>query len=173
MPLSRQNRRKWLAYTATIFATGALSGALFGWGEAQRRRPSLRPMGPPPSGQHLCDHLRSGLQREFKLPPEQLQKAEPILQRRAEQLDLILNRSRSELEALTSASDNELAAALQLTPEQKARLPFLGRGGPRGPGERPGRFERREHEEREEHGERGERGERSRYPEERRLPPPR
>lgn len=161
MPLSRQNRRKWLLYAAMLFATGALSGALFGWGEAQRRRPSLRPMGPPPSGQHLCDHLRTGLQREFNLSPEQLQKAEPILQRRAEELDRILNRSRSELEALTSASDNELATALQLSPEQKARLPFLVRGGPRGPGDRPGRFERREHEER---------GERGRRPDDRRPP---
>lgn len=188
MPLTRRNRRRWLAYAATIFATGVLSGAFFGWGEAHRRRfPPGRPPGPA-SGQHLTDHLRAGLQAEFGLTDEQVRKVEPILERRAKALDAIFDRSRAELDTLSRASDDELAAVLGLSAEQKTRLPWLARrgpGGPGGPGERgrPGHEERerREFPERGERGEYGERGGRDRnsgrlpgegrYPGER--PPPR
>lgn len=136
--MNRRARRQWLAYAALLFLCGAVSGAVFSWAAARHHGPGHgRPAGGPPSGDHLCDHLRDGLQREFALDEARLRSLDPLLERRAQQLDASFARSRQDFARVVEESDNEIAAALHLTPSQRARLPELGRPPGFGPGRRP------------------------------------
>lgn len=138
--MNRRARRQWLAYAGVLFLCGAVSGAVFSWAAARHRGfEHGRPGGGPPSGDHLCDHLRDGLQREFSLDETQLRSLAPLLERRAQQLDASFARSRQDFARVAEESDNEIAAALHLTPQQRARLPELSRPPGFGPGRPPGR----------------------------------
>ena len=138
--MSPQTRQKFLAYAAMIFITGAVSGAILGYTGARKRGPM-----PPPNGKMFSSRFRESLQQEFQLAPDQLQKVDPILERRAKGLDEVFTRSRNEVETIVKTSNEELCHSLNFNADQKQRLEEMGRRrGWRGGGRGPERFEEHE-----------------------------
>ena len=107
---------KIVLYLAAIFLAGGITGAVFSWRESGQK-----PWKPPtPKG--ICDSFRDRLRSELGLTPQQLERLEPLLQKRVSSMEEIRTRTVKELEELIRTSDAEIAEALNLSADQRAKL---------------------------------------------------
>jgi len=109
-------RNKIILYLAAIFLVGGITGVVVGWTGAKQR------MIGPPSPKKICDHFRHSLQSELELTPAQLRQLDPLLEKRAQEMEAIHSRTIQQFEELIRASNEEIATTLGLTPAQRAKL---------------------------------------------------
>jgi len=109
-------RNKIILYLAAIFAVGGITGGVVGWTGAKQR------LFQPPSPKTICEHFRHSLQSELGLTPAQLLQLEPLLQKRATEMEAIHARTIQQFEEVIRTSNEEIAATLGLTPAQQAKL---------------------------------------------------
>jgi hypothetical protein len=114
--MTQPTRNKIILYLATIFLVGGITGAVVGWTGARQRGMES------PSPKKMCAHFRDRLRSDLALTPTQLERLDPLLEKRAQGMEAIHTRSIQEFEDLIRASNEEIAAALCLTPEQRAKL---------------------------------------------------
>ena len=134
---------KIVLYLAAIFVAGGVTGAVISLRESgeNNRKPTLTSKG-------ICDSFRNRLREELGLTPQQLERLEPLLQKRVTTMEEIRTRTVKELEELIRTSDAEIADALNLTADQRAKLEQMERrarehfgkghrGGPSPPPQQP------------------------------------
>ena len=114
---------KIVLYLAAIFVAGGVTGAVISWRERGDTKWK------PPTAKGICDSFRNRLRMELGLTPEQLERLEPLLQKRVSTMEEIRTRTVKELEELICTSDAEIADALNLTADQRAKLRQLERSG--------------------------------------------
>ena len=137
--MNHLTKNKIIVYLATIFLVGAITGGVLGWTGAHQRNMA------PPSSHDICDHVRHSLQSELELTPAQLKQLDPILEKRAREMEAIHSRTIQQFEELIRASNEEIATTLGLNRAQRAKLEemekkrqeFMRRRG-RPPGNPPG-----------------------------------
>ena len=112
---------KIVLYLAAIFVAGGVTGAVISW----RERGENKWIRPTPKG--ICDSFRDRLRSELGLTPQQLERLEPLLQKRVAIMEEIRSRTVKELEELIRTSDAEIADALNLTSDQRAKLQQMER----------------------------------------------
>jgi hypothetical protein len=114
---------KIVLYLAAIFVAGGVTGAVINWRESGEKKWKM----PTPKG--ICDSFRNRLRVELGLTPQQLDRLEPLLQKRVTCMEEIRTRTVKELEELMRTSDAEIADALELTAEQRAKLQQMEKSG--------------------------------------------
>jgi len=105
---------KIILYLAVIFAVGGVTGAVISWGEA-RQKALL-----PPSPRNICDHFRDRLKSRLNLTEEQMNRLQPILNKRVKGMEEIHSRSIQETERVIHDTNQEIAQLL--TSEQRQEL---------------------------------------------------
>jgi len=111
---------KIILYLAAIFVAGGVTGAVFSWRESGEKKWK------PPTAKGICDSFRNRL-LELGLTPQQLERLEPLLQKRVTTMEEIRTRTMKDLEELIRTSDAEIADALNLTSDQRAKLQQMER----------------------------------------------
>jgi hypothetical protein len=114
---------KIVLYLAAIFVAGGVTGAVI----SLRESGGKKWISPSPKG--ICDSFRNRLREELGLTPQQLERLEPLLQKRVTTMEEIRTRTVKELEELIRTSDAEIADALNLTADQRAKLEQMERRG--------------------------------------------
>ena len=114
---------KIVLYLAAIFVAGGVTGAVISWRESGEKKWK------PPTAKGICDSFRDRLRSELGLTPQQLERLEPLLQKRVATMEEIRTRTVKELEELIRTSDAEIANALNLTSDQRAKLQELEKSG--------------------------------------------
>ena len=114
--MNHLTKNKILVYLATIFLVGGITGGVLGWTGAQQRIMA------PPSSRKICDHLRHSLESELDLTRAQLKQLDPLLEKRAREMEAIHSRTIQQFEELIRASNEEIATTLGLNPTQRAKL---------------------------------------------------
>ena len=114
---------KIVLYLAAIFVAGGVTGAVISWRESGEKKWK------PPTPKGICDSFRNRLRVELELTPQQLERLEPLLQKRVTTMEDIRTRTVKELEELIRTSDAEIADALNLTADQRAKLEQMERIG--------------------------------------------
>ncbi len=136
--MNRLTKNKIIFYLATIFAVGGITGGVLGWTGAKQRNMA------PPSPRKICEDVRHSLQTELELTPAQLKQLDPLLEKRAREMEAIRVRTIQQFEELIRASNDEIATTLGLNAAQRAKLDEMEkkrrefmrkRGGP--PGDHP------------------------------------
>ena len=112
---------KIVVYLAAIFVAGGVTGGVISWRESGEKKWK------PPTAKGICDSFRNRLRSELGLTPEQLQRLEPLLQKRVTTMEEIRARTVKDLEELIRASDAEIADALNLSSDQRAKLQQMER----------------------------------------------
>jgi hypothetical protein len=112
---------KIVLYLAAIFVAGGVTGAVISWRENGEKKWK------PPTAKGICDSFRNRLRLELGLTPQQLERLEPLLQKRVTTMEEIRTRTVKELEGLICTSDAEIADALNLTSDQRAKLQQMER----------------------------------------------
>ena len=107
---------KIISYLAAIFVAGGISGGVIAWKEAKQE------MFKPPSSKKMCAFFRERLQAELKLSPSQMQRLEPLLEKRVQEMEAIHSRTVRQIDELFRESNEQIARALELTPEQRLKL---------------------------------------------------
>ncbi|MEK7676259.1 MAG: hypothetical protein AAB676_10555 [Verrucomicrobiota bacterium] len=107
---------KIISYLAAIFVAGGISGGVIAWKEAKQE------MFKPPSSKKMCAFFRERLQAELKLSPSQMQRLEPLLEKRVLEMEAIHSRTVQQIDELFRESNEQIARALELTPEQRLKL---------------------------------------------------
>ena len=113
---------KIVLYLAAIFVAGGVTGGVISWRESGEKK-----WKPPLTSKGICDSFRNRLRVELGLTPQQLERLEPLLQKRATTMEEIRTRTVKELEELIRTSDAEIADTLNLTSDQRAKLQELGK----------------------------------------------
>ena len=114
--MNHLTRNKIILYLALIFVAGAVTGAMIGWGGAKEKSPR------PWDHNKICSKLCDRMQSELSLTPAQVQRLEPLLEKRVKGVEEIRSRTVREIEELFRKSNQEIAVTLQLTPAQQAKL---------------------------------------------------
>ena len=117
--MSHLTKNKIVVYLAAIFLVGGVTGAVLGWTGAKER------WWHPPDGKTICDHVRHRLQSELNLRPDQVREINPILEKRAKEMDAIHSRTIKEIEELIRSTNVEIAKVLG--PEQQQKLDQMER----------------------------------------------
>ena len=112
---------KIVLYLAAIFVAGGVTGAVIGWRET-RKTEWIRP-----TQTKMCDYFRKRLQEELGLNTDQVQRLEPLLQKRVKAMEEVHARTVQQIDELLRASDAEIADALKLTADQRAKLQEMGK----------------------------------------------
>ncbi|MBI4326793.1 MAG: hypothetical protein HY674_16255 [Chloroflexi bacterium] len=107
---------KIILYLAAIFVAGGISGGVIAWKEAKQE------MSRPPSPKKMCAFFRERLQAELKLTADQVQRLEPLLEKRVQEMEAVHSRTIGQIDELFRASNEEIARTLGLTPEQRLKL---------------------------------------------------
>jgi len=114
---------KIVVYLAAIFVAGGVTGGVISWRESGEKKWK------PPTAKGICDSFRNRLRSELGLTPQQLERLEPLLQKRVTTMEEIRARTVKDLEELIRASDAEIADALNLSSDQRAKLQQMERIG--------------------------------------------
>ena len=138
--MNRLTKNKIILYLATIFLVGGITGGVMGWTGAHQRIMA------PPTSHDICENVRHRLQSELELTPAQVNQLDPLLEKRAKEMEAIHSRTIQQFEELIRASNEEIATTLGLNPAQKAKLQEMEKkrqefmrkrsqppGNPRGP----------------------------------------
>jgi DNA anti-recombination protein RmuC len=104
---------KIILYLAVIFAVGGVTGAVISWGEA-RQKALL-----PPSPRNICDHFRDRLKSRLNLTEEQMNRLQPILNKRVKGMEEIHSRSIQETERVIHDTNQEIAQLLTSAQRQE------------------------------------------------------
>jgi len=112
---------KIVVYLAAIFVAGGVTGGVISWRESGEKKWK------PPTAKGICDSFRNRLRSELGLTPQQLERLEPLLQKRVTSMEEIRARTVKDLEELIRASDAEIADALNLSSDQRAKLQQMER----------------------------------------------
>ena len=112
---------KIVLYLAAIFVAGGVTGGVISWRENGEKKWK------PPTAKGICDSFRNRLRSELGLTPQQLERLEPLLQKRVTTMEEIRTRTVKDLEELIRASDAEIADALNLSSDQRAKLQQMER----------------------------------------------
>jgi hypothetical protein len=112
---------KIVVYLAAIFVAGGVTGGVISWRESGEKKWK------PPTAKGICDSFRNRLRSELGLTPQQLERLEPLLQKRVTSMEEIRTRTVKDLEELIRASDAEIADALNLSSDQRAKLQQMER----------------------------------------------
>ena len=115
--MSHLTKNKIIVYLAAIFLVGGVTGAVLGWTGAKER------WSQPPDGKKICDHDRHRLQSNLNLRPDQMQQIDPILERRAKEMDAIHSRTIKEIEEIIHSSNENIVKVLD--PEQRTKFEDL------------------------------------------------
>ena len=114
--MNHLTKKKIIVYLATIFVVGGITGGVLGWTGAQQRSMA------PPSSRKICDDVRHRLQTKLELTAAQLKQLDPLLEKRAREMEAIHLRTIQQFEELIRASNDEIAATLGLNSTQRAQL---------------------------------------------------
>jgi hypothetical protein len=123
--MNHLSKAKIILYLSAIFVAGGVTGAV--WHQATATHGS-KDKSPAPSPKRICDWLRERLQTEFQLNDEQVKTLEPLLEKRRRGMEEIRNKTIEEFEALKKNSNHEIAEALNLNPDQRAKLDRIDKG---------------------------------------------
>ncbi len=93
-------------YLTVIFLAGAVTGAAVGRGRFHRPPPA------PRSPQQVCVHILNHLKTELGLRPDQVRQIEPLLERRARDIEGIQGRTMDEIEGVIRDSNREIVKVL-------------------------------------------------------------
>src|SRR5437667_11989163 len=104
--MSHLTKNKIIVYLAAIFLVGGVTGAVLGWTGAKER------WWHPPDGKTICDHVRHRLQSELNLRPDQAREINPILEKRAKEVDGIHARTTKEIDESVRSSNERLLKVL-------------------------------------------------------------
>ena len=115
--MSHLTKNKIIVYLAAIFLVGGVTGAVLGWTGAKER------WSHPPDGKMICDHVRHRLRSDLNLRPDQMQQIDPILERRAKEMDAIHSRTIKEIEEIIRSSNENIVKVLD--PEQRTKFEDL------------------------------------------------
>lgn len=115
--MSHFTKNKIIVYLAAIFLVGGVTGAVLGWTGAKERWSHA------PDGRTICDHVRHRLQSELNLRPDQVRQIDPILEKRAKEMDAIHSRTIKEIEEIIRSSNDNIAKVLD--PEQRTKFEEL------------------------------------------------
>ncbi|HXT39833.1 MAG TPA: hypothetical protein VN887_07405 [Candidatus Angelobacter sp.] len=125
--MSQLTKNKIIVYLAAIFLVGGITGAVLGWtGAKQKSMERLTP-------QKICARFRDRLQADLNLTPEQMRRIDPILEKRAQDMESVHDRTVKEIEDLVRSSNEEIAKVLdpsqreRLDQMEKERREFMGR----------------------------------------------
>jgi hypothetical protein len=113
------NKSKIITYLVVIFLAGAATGGSVGWWVAKNL--SLR----PPDRQRMAEHHRQVLIKEVGLSPEQMAKANPIIERTGDEIEQQFTRTFQEVDAIVRRYSQDLMALMD--PAQKARYEEIER----------------------------------------------
>jgi len=104
--MSHLTKNKIIVYLAAIFLVGGVTGAVLGWTGAKER------WWHPPDGKTICDRVRHRLQSELNLRPDQVREINPILEKRAKEMDAIHSRTIKEIEEIVRSSNERIVKVL-------------------------------------------------------------
>jgi len=113
------NKTKIIAYLVVIFLAGAATGGSVSWWAAK----SL--LTRPPDRHRMAEHHRQMLIKEVGLSPEQMAKANPIIDRTGDEIEQQFARTFQEVDTIVRRYSQELTALMD--PAQKARYEELER----------------------------------------------
>ncbi len=113
------NKTRIITYLVVIFLAGAATGGSVSWWAAKNLL--MR----PPDRQRMAEHHRQMLIKEVGLSPEQMTKADPIIDRTGAEIEQQFTRTFQEVDAISRRYSQELMALMD--PAQKARYEELER----------------------------------------------
>jgi len=104
--MNHLTKNKIIIYLATIFLVGGIAGGVLGWTGATHK------ILEPPSPKKMCEHTRDRLKAELNLTADQMRKIDPILEKRADEMESIHSRTIKEFEDLIRVSNDEIIGLL-------------------------------------------------------------
>ena len=114
--MNHLTRSKVIVALTAIFVAGGISGGVVAWKEARQE------LSRPPSPKKYCEHLRDKLRQELSLTEEQVKRLDPLLDKRARDMEAVHQQTIREFEMVRQEFNREMVSALALTEKQESRL---------------------------------------------------